>query len=176
MLNRAQLIARKGRARTQGAAHDVALDRKRWGCLPVDAVYNVYHVLDPLAQLLGPLCDRDWAREHAQPIAIPAQTSGMLTNIPTSFSKFWEGIAIPRPTRFAVTTTHPEAAEIVDAVDKHEQAEYEASMREVEGHNARQREREEAQAAMDAPPPLSERDQRAADRFKALNPTGILDY
>ncbi|KAG9113863.1 hypothetical protein FRC07_007721, partial [Ceratobasidium sp. 392] len=57
-INQAQLIARKGRERTMDAQHDEALDRVGiFGCLAVDAIYNIFNSSDPIAYLLNPCVD-----------------------------------------------------------------------------------------------------------------------
>lgn len=173
LLNKTMLIARRGRARTQDVPPDIALERPRWGCLAVDSVYNLYHVLDPVAQLLGPVCDKEWAKSHAQPVAVQAQLSGVLRNWTTSWSKLLSNVSIPRPTRFAASAIHPEAAEIMEAVDRQEQAQFEQDLEAVSSETKKQQ--EEAERAK-ADVPLSEHEERAKARFKALNPSGILDY
>lgn len=167
------LIARRGTSRTKDLPPDIALDRQRWGCLAVDSVYNLYHVLDPVAQLLGPVCDRDWAKTHAQPVAVPTQMTSVLSNWTSSWSKLLANVSIPRPTRFAATAIHPEAAEIVDAVDRQEQAQFDADLQDA--NNEIKKQQEEAERTK-AKVPLTVEEERASARFKALNPSGILDY
>ena len=57
-LGKGQLIARAGKERTQQVGKDIALDRAgRYGCMAVEAVYNVYHEADPVAFALNPCVD-----------------------------------------------------------------------------------------------------------------------
>lgn len=147
----------------------MAADDHRWGCLAVDCIWNVYNILDPVAYLMGPVCDKAWAKEHTRPVAIPAQTYSMLGSFSSSLSKLWGGFSIPRPTRFATTVTNPEAPELVEAVDRQEQAEFEHSLDSSEKDTAGTDDKQDSKA-------FSEKEQRAAARFHALNPSGVLDY
>jgi len=57
-LGKGQLIARAGKERTQQVGKDIALDRAgRYGCMAVEAVYNIYHEADPVAFALNPCVD-----------------------------------------------------------------------------------------------------------------------
>jgi hypothetical protein len=62
-INKAQLIARKGREMTMESLVDEALERSgRWGCLAVDRVFNVFSASDPIGTRLNSTVDATYAK------------------------------------------------------------------------------------------------------------------
>lgn len=77
-LQGAQLIARKGNARTQDVEEDAARDEVgRFGCLAAESIYNCYNATDPVAFQLSATIDRDYAR-MLRPISIPDAVPALL--------------------------------------------------------------------------------------------------
>lgn len=52
-LQKSQLIARAGRARSKNVGKDIALDRTKYGCMSIDSIYNIYFETDPVAFMLN---------------------------------------------------------------------------------------------------------------------------
>ncbi|KAG8944534.1 hypothetical protein FRC04_001756 [Tulasnella sp. 424] len=94
-LNQAQLIARRGRERTNDSPPDEALDRVGiFGCMAVDAVYNIFNPADPVVYLLNPCVDAERAKVLPA-TAIPNVTEGYLSNFSGLMSKMLNNIPIP---------------------------------------------------------------------------------
>ncbi|BGP01102.1 hypothetical protein JCM10021v2_004798 [Rhodotorula toruloides] len=86
-LGKGQLIARAGRERTKHVGRDIALERAgRYGCLAVDAVYNVYQETDPVAFLLAPTVDVRYAK-LIKPVAIPSSNQTLLQNLSDAYHR-----------------------------------------------------------------------------------------
>ncbi|PWN49290.1 hypothetical protein IE53DRAFT_363266 [Violaceomyces palustris] len=83
VLNRAQLIARRGRERTSGDAveEDAALDRVgRYGCLAVSRIYNCWNYTDPVAFRLSACVDVKYGKP-IPPVPINKATRAMLRTV-----------------------------------------------------------------------------------------------
>ncbi|QRV92658.1 phospholipase [Ceratobasidium sp. AG-Ba] len=94
-INQAQLIARKGRERTIDSKPDEALDRTGiFGCLAVDAVYNIFYPSDPIAYLLNPCVDSEHAKTMTQ-VTIPSVGTTVLTTIGSRITRMFDGLALP---------------------------------------------------------------------------------
>ncbi|KAH7099022.1 DDHD domain-containing protein [Auriculariales sp. MPI-PUGE-AT-0066] len=94
LLEQRQLIARKGRARTGSSKPDEALDRQGvFGCLSVDAIYNVFYPSDPVAYRINPVVDQRRAR-RLPPSAITAINASFFS----AFSKYFTLPALPAMT------------------------------------------------------------------------------
>ncbi|MCO5573431.1 hypothetical protein L7F22_027202 [Adiantum nelumboides] len=77
-LQGAQLIARKGNARTEDVEEDAARDEVgKYGCLAAESIYNCYNATDPVAFQLSATIDRDYAR-MLRPISIPDAVPALL--------------------------------------------------------------------------------------------------
>lgn len=92
-LQGAQLIARKGTARTQDVEEDAARDEVgRYGCLAAESIYNCYNATDPVAFQLSATIDRDYAK-MLRPISIPDAVPALLDALAQpklSLSKYFE--------------------------------------------------------------------------------------
>ncbi|KAG9003236.1 hypothetical protein FRB93_011149 [Tulasnella sp. JGI-2019a] len=101
-LNQAQIIARKGRERTRNSPSDEALDRVGiFGCMAIDALYNIFNTADPVTYLLNPCVDA--ARAKVLPAtAIPDVSEGYLSTFSSWMSKMMNNISIP-----VVPSTNP---------------------------------------------------------------------
>jgi len=149
-LNHAQIIARKGRARTKNSPNDEALDRRGvFGCFAVDSVYNILHPSDPIAYLLNPCVDAQTAK-NLPPSIVPSITSSVMSGISHHFSRIWEDVMprsfVPSPPRSR--TDSPSRPDVGKS----------PTTLELQGHN------EVLQGS------------RAERRFMALNPHGTLDF
>ena len=77
-LEGAQLIARRGTARTHNVAEDAAKEEVgRYGCMAAEAVYNCYNTTDPVAFQLSATVDAPYAR-ILRPISIPDAVPALL--------------------------------------------------------------------------------------------------
>lgn len=84
-LHGAQLIARRGTARTKNVADDAASDEVgRYGCMAAESIYNCYNETDPVAFQLSATVDAPYAR-LLRPISIPEAVPALL-----------EALALPR--------------------------------------------------------------------------------
>lgn len=85
-LGRGQLIARRGRERTQNVERGIALTSPRYGCLAADAVYNIYNSTDPVAFSLNATVDSNYASKIAA-IAIPSSNVTLVQNLSETYNK-----------------------------------------------------------------------------------------
>ncbi|KAG8970977.1 hypothetical protein FRB90_010636, partial [Tulasnella sp. 427] len=84
-----------GRERTKQSPPDEALDRVGiFGCMAVDAVYNIFNAADPVVYLLNPCVDAERAKVLPA-TAIPNVTEGYLPNFSGLMSKMFNNIPIP---------------------------------------------------------------------------------
>lgn len=96
-LNQAQLIARQGRERTKHSPSDEALGRVGiFGCMAVDAVYNIFNPADPVVYLLNPCVDAERAKVLPA-TAIPNVIEGYLSSFSGLMSKMFNNIAMSNP-------------------------------------------------------------------------------
>ncbi|EJU03322.1 hypothetical protein DACRYDRAFT_99599 [Dacryopinax primogenitus] len=173
-----QLIARRGRERTKDAEPDVALDKVgKFGCLAVDAIYNIFNAPDPVAYLVNPCVDADVGRTRP-PSAVPNIIGGIMDGVTNSLSRFKD--SLPTLPTFPPLPTFPTLPSLNSfAIPFSVWISSAAAAAEAE-----KKEREPAGAqsisAIDmAPSPeviAQRRKERAEKRFKALNPHGTLDY
>ncbi|SCV73522.1 BQ2448_7448 [Microbotryum intermedium] len=186
-LRQGQLIARRGRARTQNVGRDIALDRAgRYGCMAIDAVYNVYHETDPVAFALNATVDREYAK-LIKPIAIPSTNSTLLENLTETYSRISNVLDISR------FWSSPEKKTAVEPSDN------EVSRKKKSGPEAASTEKLEdgqipskastkpkvpvrrpTSKRMPSEMPMGKREfefvSRAEQRFNALNPQGCVDF
>lgn len=162
-LNQAQLIARRGRERTNHSPPDEALDRVGiFGCMAVDAVYNIFNPADPVVYLLNPCVDAERAKVLPA-TAIPNVIEGYLSNFSGLMSKMFNNI--PIPTFFGnggasgggTGSSTPRKSGISDRDDT-----------EMGG--------DVIMELADEGPPEGLKGTQAERRFLALNPHGTLDY
>lgn len=85
-LGRGQLIARRGRDRTQNVEKGIALTSPRYGCLAADAVYNIYNSTDPVAFSLNATVDSHYASKISA-IAIPSSNVTLVQNLSETYNK-----------------------------------------------------------------------------------------
>jgi len=178
-----QLIARRGRERTKDAEPDVALDRVgKFGCLAVDAIYNIFNPPDPVAYLCNPCVDANLGRTRT-PSAIPNVVGGLMDGVSNSFSRFKDNLpSLPTlPSLPALPTlpslngfSSPFSAFISSAAAAVEEQEKKDEVMPIRPKTAR------FLSSIDMTPSPEEmaalRKERAEKRFKALNPHGTLDY
>lgn len=92
-LHGAQLIARRGTARTKDVEEDAARDvRGRYGCMAAEAVYNCYNATDPVAFQMSATVDREYAK-MLRPISLPDAVPALLDALSAprlSLSKYLE--------------------------------------------------------------------------------------
>ncbi|KAG8740423.1 hypothetical protein FRC10_004346 [Ceratobasidium sp. 414] len=152
-INQAQLIARKGRERTMQAQPDEALDRTGvFGCLAVDAIYNIYNASDPIshAKMMGQT-------------TIPSVETTVLTTIGSHITRMFDGFGLPTSSPVSGTASPaPKSRSKAQALNG-------------------DREREDSVVPgemMDLGEAEQERrgDSRAERRFRALNPHGNVDF
>ncbi|KDE07713.1 hypothetical protein MVLG_01987 [Microbotryum lychnidis-dioicae p1A1 Lamole] len=186
-LGQGQLIARRGRARTQNVGRDIALDRAgRYGCMAIDAVYNVYHETDPVAFALNATVDREYAK-LIKPIAIPSTNSTLFENLSDTYSRISNVLDISR------FWSSPEKNEALEG-SKNEGPP--GSNSGTEAYSAEKVGRGQSSSNLAAKPkmparrptnkrmpsemPMGKREfesvSRAEQRFKALNPQGCIDF
>ncbi|KAL5632399.1 hypothetical protein ACGC1H_005381 [Rhizoctonia solani] len=150
-INQAQLIARKGRERTMDSREDEALDQTgRFGCLAVDALYNIFNPSDPIAYLLNACVDSEFAKTMKQS-TIPSVGTTTLATLGSRITKMFDGFALPLSTSRAASPSPKsrKQEEDTEALDM-------GNGDGVIGH--------------------SRGDSRAERRFRALNPHGTLDF
>ncbi|CEL58527.1 putative phospholipase C1020,13c OS=Schizosaccharomyces pombe (strain 972 / ATCC 24843) GN=SPCC1020.13c PE=3 SV=1 [Rhizoctonia solani AG-1 IB] len=151
-INQAQLVARKGRERTMDAREDEALDRTgRFGCLAVDALYNIFNPSDPIAYLLNPCVDSEFAKTMKQS-TIPSVGTTTLATLSSRITKMFDGFALPLSTSRAASPapkSRGNQEENMEALD-------------LGGDD-----RLVSQARGES---------RAERRFRALNPHGTIDF
>ncbi|KZO92672.1 hypothetical protein CALVIDRAFT_504021 [Calocera viscosa TUFC12733] len=178
-----QLIARRGRERTKYAEPDVALDRTgKFGCLAVDAIYNIFNGPDPVAYLCNPCVDATVGRTRP-PSNIPNVVGGIMDGVTNSLSRFKDNLpSLPTLPSLPAFPTLPSlngfsspfsaflssAAAAAEAEDKKQVA------------NPTRPKTTRFLSSIDMTPSPEEmaqlRKERAEKRFKALNPHGTLDY
>ncbi|KAF8516819.1 DDHD domain-containing protein, partial [Hysterangium stoloniferum] len=159
-LNHAQIIARKGRARTKDSPNDEALDRQGvFGCFAVDSVYNILHPSDPIAYLLNPCVDAQTAK-NKPPSIVPSFTPSVMSDISHHFSRIWEDVM---PRSFVPSP----AGSRTDCLSRPGAAKSPTTF-ELKGHN------EVLEGSRAEPQPLISR--CFTLRFAALNPHGTLDF
>ncbi|CAE7090882.1 unnamed protein product [Rhizoctonia solani] len=150
-INQAQLIARKGRERTMDSREDEALDQPgRFGCLAVDALYNIFNPSDPIAYLLNACVDSEFAKTMKQS-TIPSVGTTTLATLGSRITKMFDGFALPLSSSRAASPApksrkQDEDAEFLDMGNEER----------VIGN--------------------SRGDSRAERRFRALNPHGTIDF
>lgn len=92
-LHGAQLIARRGTARTMDVEEDAARDvQGRYGCMAVESVYNCYNATDPVAFQMSATVDRDYAK-MLRPISLPDAVPALMDALAEprlSLSKYLE--------------------------------------------------------------------------------------
>lgn len=77
-LEGAQMIARRGTARTRDVAEDAAKDVVgKYGCMAAESIYNCYNTTDPVAFQLSPTVDAQYART-LNPISMPDAVPALL--------------------------------------------------------------------------------------------------
>ncbi|GAA5827388.1 hypothetical protein JCM11251_003790 [Rhodosporidiobolus azoricus] len=177
-LGKGQLIARAGRKRTKGVAKDVALDRAgRLGCLACDTVYNVYHETDPVVFALNPTVDARYAK-LIRPVPIPSSNQTLLQNLSDAyhrvsrifdFSYLWSSGEAKQTPEQVKEQAEKQAEETKDKVDDKVAA---AKARRPGAMKRMPSERPEYGMGKDEFEWVS----RAEKRFKALNPSGTIDW
>ncbi|CAE6504476.1 unnamed protein product [Rhizoctonia solani] len=151
-INQAQLIARKGRERTRNSKEDEALDQTgRFGCLAVDALYNIFNPSDPIAYLLNACVDSEFAKTMKQS-TIPSVGTTTLATIGSRITKMFDGFALPLSNSRAASPA-PKSRTKKDE--------------DMETLDLGNEERVVGQ---------SRGDSRAERRFRALNPHGTIDF
>ncbi|KAG9084852.1 hypothetical protein FRC06_003867 [Ceratobasidium sp. 370] len=157
-INQAQLIARKGRERTIHAQPDEVLDRTGvFGCLAVDAIYNIFNASDPIAYLLNP---------HAKTMTqttIPSVEKTVLTTIGSRITRMFNGLGLPMSSPVSRSASPgPKAKSKAQAVNPDREREDSVVLGEM----------------MDLGEAGQERrgESRAERRFRALNPHGNIDF
>ncbi|CAE6382343.1 unnamed protein product [Rhizoctonia solani] len=150
-INQAQLIARKGRERTMDSRDDEALDQTgRFGCLAVDALYNIFNPSDPIAYLLNACVDSEFAKTMKQS-TIPSVGTTTLATLGSRITKMFDGFALPLSTSRAASPA-PKSRKP------------DADMETLDLGNE------------DRVIGQSRGDSRAERRFRALNPHGTIDF
>ncbi|GAA6060583.1 hypothetical protein JCM10212_006818 [Sporobolomyces blumeae] len=178
-LGKGQLIARSGRERTKGVDKDVALDRAgRYGCLAVDAVYNVYHESDPVAFSLNPCVDVRYSK-LIKPVPIPSSNQTLLQNLSSAYyrvSKIFDVSSLWGPSKATGAQAKEQAEEqkkeTDEAKDKADETKRRAAGTARPGNKRMPSEMPRFKGGRDE----FEWVGRAERRFKALNPSGTVDY
>ncbi|KAG8690205.1 hypothetical protein FRC09_012073 [Ceratobasidium sp. 395] len=161
-INQAQLIARKGRERTMNAQPDEALDRTGlFGCLAIDAIYNIFNASDPIAYLLNPCVDSQHAKSMSQ-VTIPSVGTTVLTTIGSRVARIFDGVTFPMSSPVSRSSSPGPRAKA--AAKAKAWAEREDSV--APGEMMDLGETDETRKG----------DSRAERRFRALNPHGNIDY
>ncbi|GAA5896057.1 putative carboxylic ester hydrolase [Sporobolomyces salmoneus] len=177
-LGKGQVIARAKKERTKQVGKDIALDRAgRYGCMAVDAVYNVYHEADPVAFALNPCVDVRYSK-LIKPVPIPSSNQTLLQNLSSAYyrvSKIFDFSSLWGSS----TSTKPAAAESAPEQSGDQAKEQmEEQQKEVEGATRPPRLK---RLPSEMPKFGMGRDElewvgRAEQRMKALNPSGTVDY
>ncbi|BGP25715.1 DDHD domain containing protein [Rhodotorula toruloides] len=178
-LGKGQLIARAGRERTKHVARDIALDRSgRYGCLAVDAVYNVYQETDPVAFLLAPTVDVRYAK-LIKPVAIPSSNQTLLQNLSDAYHRVSKIFDMSSLWGSSGATTaedgKPKSGEEAKGQTVQQEKEKEASVkpaRRPSGPKRMPTERVKSGAGSAEYEWVS----RAEKRMKALNASGTVDF
>ncbi|CAE6351628.1 unnamed protein product [Rhizoctonia solani] len=153
-INQAQLIARKGRERTMDAREDEALDRTgRFGCLAVDALYNIFNPSDPIAYLLNPCVDSEqvFAKTMKQS-TIPSVGTTALATISSRITKMFDGFALPLSASRAASPAPKSRAKQEESMEALDLGGEDRAVGQARGES------------------------RAERRFRALNPHGTIDF
>ncbi|QRW20358.1 phospholipase [Rhizoctonia solani] len=151
-INQAQLIARKGRERTMDAREDEALDRTgRFGCLAVDALYNIFNPSDPIAYLLNPCVDSEFAKTMKQS-TIPSVGTTTLATLGSRITKMFDGFALPLSGSRAASPAPKSRAKQEESMEAMDLGGEDRLVGQARGES------------------------RAERRFRALNPHGTIDF
>ncbi|CAE6432318.1 unnamed protein product [Rhizoctonia solani] len=151
-INQAQLIARKGRERTMDSREDEALDQSgRFGCLAVDALYNIFNPSDPIAYLLNACVDSEFAKTMKQS-TIPSVGTTTLATLGSRITRMFDGFALPLSSSRAASPAPKSRA------NQEEDTEVLDLGGEERGSG------------------VTRGDSRAERRFRALNPHGTIDF
>ncbi|KAF8755259.1 DDHD protein [Rhizoctonia solani] len=151
-INQAQLIARKGRERTMDAREDEALDRTgRFGCLAVDALYNIFNPSDPIAYLLNPCVDSEFAKTMKQS-TIPSVGTTTLATLGSRITKMFDGFALPLSGSRAASPAPKSRAKQEESMEALDLGGEDRLVGQARGES------------------------RAERRFRALNPHGTIDF
>ncbi|KAJ5106794.1 hypothetical protein N7456_003469 [Penicillium angulare] len=103
LLNKANLLPRKGRAKPDSEGEDqlpgVAGEADKYGCLAVDNLYNIMHTTDPITYRVNAAVDKDLSN------------SLKIASIPSSSSTFWQSFGSvfrwSSPSGFMSSSTTP---------------------------------------------------------------------
>ncbi|GAA5926724.1 putative carboxylic ester hydrolase [Sporobolomyces koalae] len=177
-LGKGQLIARAGRERTKTVSKDIALDRAgRYGCMAVEAVYNVYHEADPVAFALNPCVDVRYSK-LIKPVPIPSSNQTLLQNLSSAYyrvSKIFDFSSL-----WGTSTAAASSAKQTGTQAKEQT---EAQQKELEQSKPTPRPIRPGGKRMPSEMPKFRMGQeefewvgRAERRMKALNPSGTVDY
>ncbi|GAA6015612.1 hypothetical protein JCM11491_007174 [Sporobolomyces phaffii] len=180
-LGKGQLIARAGKERSSRVGKDIALDRAgRYGCMAVEAVYNIFHESDPVAFALNPCVDVRYSK-LIKPVPIPSSNQTLLQNLSSAyyrvskifdFSSLWSTTASTTATAAATKPTGAQAKEQTEEQQK-ELADAKAVPRPLRPGTKRMPS-EMPKFGMGTAE--FEWVGRAERRMKALNPSGTVDY
>ncbi|KZT60687.1 hypothetical protein CALCODRAFT_492247 [Calocera cornea HHB12733] len=184
-----QIIARRGRERTKDAEPDVALDRTGvFGCLAVDAIYNIFNGPDPVAYLCNPCVDAPVGRSRP-PSNIPNVVGGIMDGVTNSLSRFKDTLptlpsmpsmpSLPSLPSLPPFPSFNSFASPFSAFLSSAAAAAEAESKKQDANPIRPK-TTRFLSSIDMTPSPEEmaqlRKERAEKRFKALNPHGTLDY
>lgn len=168
-INQAQLIARKGRERTMDAQPDEALDRTgRFGCLAVDALYNIFNPSDPIAYLLNACVDSEFAKTMNQ-ATIPSVGTTVLTTIGSRITRMFDGFALPLSSSRSGSPAPKSRTPVKSKLKISEMAMEE----DVEAYSEALDLGGGTERGAGGP---SRGESRAERRFRALNPHGTVDF
>ncbi|GAA5948867.1 hypothetical protein JCM3765_003936 [Sporobolomyces pararoseus] len=180
-LGKGQLIARAGKERTKRVGKDIALDRAgRYGCMAVEAVYNVYHEVDPVAFALNPTVDVRYSK-LIKPVPIPSSNQTLLQNLSSAyyrvskifdFSSLW-GSSSSTANATAESTTKQTGTQAKEQTEE-QQKELEESKKPPLRPGSKRMPSEMPKFGMGKAE--FEWVGRAEKRMKALNPSGTVDY
>lgn len=203
-LHGAQLIARRGNARTKDVADDAASDEVgRYGCMAAESIYNCYNLTDPVAYQLSATVDAPYAR-LLRPISIPDAVPALLESLALprlSISKLFDE-AHPfsdKSTAYALhraqelpsavkTSLSPSAAgeerptfQSASGNATPERGRHSASLNVVLEEGTKQKEAQPREKVKGVESKIGEkmnlaRLERAERRFRALNPHGCIDF
>lgn len=111
-INKAQLIARKGRELTKDSPIDEALDRAgRWGCFAVDRIFNIFSASDPIGTRLNSTVDAVLAKD-LKSVSLSRTVKSILRTLPDT-----QAPASAPPAGLFSTWTNRNSANDVDAPD-----------------------------------------------------------
>lgn len=119
LLNGANLVPRKGRAKPGMAGEDqgrgVASEVEKYGCLAVDNLYNIIHKNDPVAYQQNASVDRDYAA-MLQTAIIPSATRSLFTRLSGSL-RFGHTAAVPDAYGYITRPTRPGVSQMPSTVE-----------------------------------------------------------